>query len=55
MVNQKKTFKCKGPNCNLEVSYEYDPVEAIVQIPKNLESEVAYLTCEDGHTHPYTI
>lgn len=52
-------FKCKEPGCEKEIVYEYSPVDATVKMAtfvQSTESEViVYLTCEEGHTHPYKV
>ncbi len=47
-------FECKEPGCNEKVVYKYIPVEAVVRMTLD-ESEVVYLTCEEGHTYPYEV
>ena len=50
-----QTFKCK--DCNKEIIYKRKIVMGLVKIGDvdNEEEKVVYLTCEDGHTYPYTI
>jgi hypothetical protein len=56
-MDKPKTFTCKEQNCGKEILYVYEPVDAVVKITKNPISEpkVVYLTCENGHTYPYSV
>lgn len=51
-------FNCKEPGCDKKVVFEYEPVSGLYKLeiaqPMELE-EVAYLTCENGHTHAYKV
>lgn len=48
-------FSCKGPNCDKEVIFEYDPVKGVfMKIREKIKAD-AFLTCENGHCHKYTV
>ena len=61
----KQILSCKTSDCDKDVEFEYDPVPAVDLLGRvsvttedsdGEEEEVsAYLTCEDGHQHKYTV
>lgn len=63
MTEYSNTHICKEPECELEV--QYLPEENVyvltdlnkMEIPNKFKEVVVniYLTCENGHTHPYKI
>jgi len=49
-------FECKDSNCTEEVTYKHKIVLGVVAgIDEPEQDKVVYLTCNNGHTHPYTI
>jgi hypothetical protein len=60
VIQTSQPYPCKGApgqRCTHTVKYTWRPVYGLVKGHDNLagQSKVAYLTCEVGHTNPYTI
>lgn len=56
-----QTFKCKEPNCDSYVEFEYEPVIGVLSMDFDTEDteveEEVYLTCKNKnpHTHTYKV
>jgi len=52
-------FSCKEPGCKKEVVYERRTEPGVakrIDVGPSLDGPfTAYLTCEDGHIHPYQV
>jgi hypothetical protein len=60
MIHTSQPYPCKGASdskCTHTVTYTWRPLYGLVKGQDNLagQSRLAYLTCEVGHTNPYTI
>ena len=50
------TFDCKDSGCTEKVTYEREEVLGFKSHEDEAAKEkVVYLTCNNGHIHPYTI
>jgi len=56
-ANHIQMFKCK--NCGIDVSYKRKAVLGLAGRGKDSDNDnkekVVYLTCDNGHTFPYTV
>ena len=50
------TFDCKDSSCSVKVTYEREEVLGLKRHEDApVGDKVVYLTCDSGHTYPYTI
>jgi hypothetical protein len=55
-TEQPVTFDCKENNCTEKVAYKRKILLGIfTRDDAPSADKVVYLTCANGHTHPYTI
>lgn len=51
-------IKCKDKDCGEEIDYEREPITAFrFETGTTIKSgtKTVYLTCGNGHTHPYRV
>jgi len=55
----QREFDCKEKDCDKKVVYEKREIIALTTVmpkqPEPRKKRRVYLTCEDGHTHPYIV
>jgi hypothetical protein len=58
MSDSETQFACKEEGCDQQVTYAPEAIPGLIyDRPAGLgqRTRTVYLTCDDGHTHPYQV